>query len=174
MDGIKEDTMMDIDSLIDIYNFPITAIAQDDGLVMARNGSFVASGTLQRINDELLAVANFSDWNPSHFLDVAEMSLAVAIALDWTAGDLPESTIALAQKALIEKGLKPSFARKHGWIRGTNNWNQVCHGGMVAAAIAIAERDPELAAKTISRALEGMPYVLNEYGPDGNEKRRYS
>jgi alpha-glucosidase (family GH31 glycosyl hydrolase) len=51
VDGIKEDTMMDTDSTIQIYNEPIAAIANDDKLVMARNGSFVAAGTLLRIND---------------------------------------------------------------------------------------------------------------------------
>lgn len=122
---------------------------------------------LERIDAELQAVCHFSDWNPSHFLDTAEMSLAVALALDWTAGDLSSETVELAQQALIEKGLLPSFEHEHGWIRGTNNWNQVCHGGMIAAAIAIAERDPDVAARTISRALDGMPYALNEYRPDG-------
>jgi hypothetical protein len=51
VDGIKEDTMQDTDSLISIYTNPITKIAKDNGLVMARNGSFVAPGTLLRIND---------------------------------------------------------------------------------------------------------------------------
>lgn len=124
---------------------------------------------LDRINDEVIAVCNFSDWNPSHYLDVAEMSMAVAFAVDWTGGDLPESTIKLAKKTLIEKGIKPSYNKKGntGWVKGSNNWNQVCHGGMIAAAIVIAEEDPELAASTISRALEGMPHALVEYGPDG-------
>lgn len=125
---------------------------------------------LQRINDEVIAVCNFSDWNPSHYLDVAEMSMAVAIALDWTAGKLPKSTIQLAKTALIEKGIKPSWpenGRNPGWAYGTNNWNQVCNGGMIAASIAIAEEDPELAAKTIWRALDGLPHSLVEYGPDG-------
>ncbi len=124
---------------------------------------------LSRINDEVIAVCNFSDWNPSHYLDVAEMSMAVAFAVDWTAGDLPKSTIELAKKALIEKGIKPSYNKQGntGWIDGTNNWNQVCHGGMIAASIVIAEDDPELASETISRALEGMPHALVEYGPDG-------
>lgn len=124
---------------------------------------------LDRINEELVAVCNFSDWNPSHYLDVAEMSLAVAIGLDWTAGKLPKSTIKMAKQALIEKGIKPSYNKKGntGWVKGTNNWNQVCHGGMIAAAITVAEDEPELAAKTIHRALEGMPHALVEYGPDG-------
>ncbi len=122
---------------------------------------------LKRIDAELQAVCHFSDWNPSHFLDTAEMSLAVALALDWTVGALPQTTVELALNALIEKGIQPSFDRAHRWITGVNNWNQVCHGGLVAAAIAIAEIDPELAANTISRALDGMPNALNEYGPDG-------
>lgn len=122
---------------------------------------------LQRINDELIAVCNFSDWNPSHFLDTAEMSMAVAFALDWTAGDLPKKTIEMAQNALIEKGINPSWQGKMSWIKGNNNWNQVCHGGMIAAAIAIAEKDPELAAKTIKRSLAGIPNALAEYAPDG-------
>ena len=124
---------------------------------------------LDRINQELIAVCNFSDWNPSHYLDVAEMSMAVAFGLDWTAGKLPKSTIELAKKALIEKGIKPSYNKQGntGWVNGTNNWNQVCHGGMIAAAIVVAEDEPELAAETIHRALEGMPRALVEYGPDG-------
>lgn len=123
---------------------------------------------LKRINEELMAVCGFTDWNPSHFLDVAEMSLAVAIAIDWTGSKLPKTTVALAKKALIEKGINPSFSSKEpSWVNGTNNWNQVCNGGMIAAAITIADIDAELAAKTISRSLNGMPNALKQYGPDG-------
>lgn len=123
----------------------------------------------KRIDDEVKAVCNFSDWNPSHYLDVAEMSLAVALALDWAGDALPKATVDLAKSSLIEKGIKPSFPEKGvpGWVNGTNNWNQVCNGGMIAAAIMIADRDPELAAKTISRSLDGIPNALKQYGPDG-------
>jgi hypothetical protein len=122
-----------------------------------------------RINDELIAVCSFQDWNPSHFLDVAEMSLAVALAVDWVGNELPESTVSLAKTALIEKGIKPSWDRPRGRgpFYGDNNWNQVCNGGMIAAAIAIADDEPELAAKTLHRALDGLPNALVHYGPDG-------
>ncbi|HEX8041728.1 MAG TPA: hypothetical protein VF490_21420, partial [Chryseosolibacter sp.] len=98
----------------------------------------------RRIDEELKAICNFSDWNPSHFLDVAEMSLAVSIALDWAGEALPKSTVALAKTALIEKGIKPSFPEKGvpGWVNGTKNWNQVCNGGLIAAAVTIADKDP--------------------------------
>jgi len=123
---------------------------------------------LKKINDELVAVCNFTDWNPSHFLDVAEMSMAVAFAVDWIGNALPKSTLELAKTTLIKKGLEPSFVKgNYGWVNGGNNWNQVCNGGMIAAAIAIAEKDPALAAKTISRSLEGMPGALRQYAPSG-------
>jgi hypothetical protein len=125
---------------------------------------------LQRINDEVVAACNFPTWNPKHFLDVGEMSLAISLAIDWTAGDLPKSTIDLAKKSLIEKGINPSWpenGKTPGWVYGTNNWNQVCNAGMIAASITIAELDPALAAKTIKRSIDGMNNALAEYAPDG-------
>ena len=125
---------------------------------------------LDRINRELLAVCAFVDWNNQHFLDVAEMSLAVALAIDWVGEWLPKETVNTAKTSLIEKGIKPSFnegGTRMFWINSVNNWNAVCHGGMIAAALATADIDPELAAKTISRALDKLPGSLAEYGPDG-------
>ncbi len=122
---------------------------------------------LQRINDELLAVSEFTDWNPSHYLDVAEMSLAVALALDWTHEDLPKATAEKAREALFHKGLDADGRGKTRIVDSSNNWNQVCNGGMIAAAIALAETHPELAADAIKRALDKMPKALAHYAPDG-------
>ncbi len=125
---------------------------------------------LRRIEVELQAVTAFPDWNPQHFLDVSQMSLGVALALDWVGDALPRATVTAAKAALIEKGIRPSYntaGERMGWITGNNNWNSVCHGGMVVAALAIADLDPALAAKTISRALDNLPNSLKEYAPDG-------
>jgi len=129
---------------------------------------------LERIDQELLAVCAFKDWNPKVYLDTAEMSMGVALALDWTLDKLPASTIAIAKTALIEKGIYPSWPEHGGdinhawWVDHYNNWNQVCNGGMIAAAISIADQNPELAVKTIRRAMNGIPEVLAEnYIPDG-------
>lgn len=123
---------------------------------------------LDRVNAEMVAVCSFIDWNPGHFLDVGEMAYAVAAGLDWTGGDLPEATKRLAKGALIEKALKPGLQQGlAGWVSGTNNWNQVCHGGLSVAAIAIADEDPALAAQIISRAVKYIPNALKSYAPDG-------
>ncbi|MGE5406633.1 MAG: heparinase II/III family protein [Methanosarcina sp.] len=123
---------------------------------------------LKRIDAELRTVCNFQDWHPSHFLDVAEMTLAVSIAADWTGNALPKSTLELVRKSLIEKGINASFVKGNdSWVNASHNWNQVCNGGMIAAAIVIGDTDPALAAKTISRSLEGMPAALKQYSPSG-------
>ncbi|MCE7043217.1 heparinase II/III family protein [Dyadobacter sp. CY312] len=124
---------------------------------------------LKRAEKELLAVSGFTDWNPSHFLDVAEMTMAVAIGYDWLHDDLSEESRKIIREAILKKGIEPSYDKKYnGFLRSTNNWNQVCNAGMVFGVLAIAEHEPELAAKTISRAVESLPIsVTPAYKPDG-------
>ena len=153
------------------FRMPVAGVTQKTlGILSAVYRIDRDPAVLARIDAELRAVCAFPDWNPRHFLDVAQMSVAVALAIDWTGDALPPATVALAKTALIEKALRPSYdetGERMQWIRGNNNWNSVCHGGMVAAALAVADVDPELAAKTISRALEYLPGSLKEYAPDG-------
>jgi len=121
-----------------------------------------------RAEQEMLAAAAFSDWNPSHYLDTAEMTAALAIGYDWLYADLSPASRRLICQAILEKGIMPSFGEKEpGWVKTKMNWNQVCNGGLTLGALAIAEDEPELAAKTIARAVNGIPYVMNVYEPDG-------
>jgi hypothetical protein len=75
---------------------------------------------LQRAEKELLAAATFSDWNSSHFLDVAEMTAALAIGYDWLYNDLSAASRQTIHQAIIEKGLQPSLENQS-WIRSHNN-----------------------------------------------------
>ncbi len=122
---------------------------------------------LDRAQKEMLAIAAFSDWHPEHFLDVAEMTNGMAIGYDWFYAGLDAQTRTTCSTAIIEKGLKPSLTGKMSWVRGGNNWNQVCNGGMVMGALAIADEQPDLAAQIIVRAVDSVPYSMKEYGPDG-------
>lgn len=121
---------------------------------------------LERAHRELLAAAAFSDWNPSHFLDAAEMTTAVAIGYDWFYPALDEPTRHALRVAIVEKGLKPSLTTDS-WSRATHNWNQVCNAGMTVGALAVAESEPALAAQIIARAINTVPVSMHEYRPDG-------
>ncbi len=121
---------------------------------------------LERAEKEMLASASFSDWNPSHFLDVAEMTAALAVGYDWLYADLSERSRQVIRGAILEKGLKPSL-KNTGWVRGHNNWNQVCNGGITLGALAIMEDEPELARTLVHRAINGVQVVMKYYEPDG-------
>jgi hypothetical protein len=121
---------------------------------------------LDRARQELIAVAGFADWNPSHFLDVAEMTTAVAVGYDWLYPALDDDTRVLLRAAIIEKGLKPSL-KANSWASNTNNWNQVCNAGMAIGALAVAENESALAAEMIARAINTVPLSMHEYAPDG-------
>src|SRR5688572_7538978 len=96
-----------------------------------------------RAEKEMLNVAGFSDWNPTHFLDVAEMTLGMAIGYDWLHDRLPAESRSAIEQAILYKGLIPSLDRRYNsWLRATHNWNQVCNAGMSYGALALATKYP--------------------------------
>ena len=128
-----------------------------------------------RCEEEMLAVCNFNNWNPDHFLDVAEMTMAVAIGYDWLYNDLSEKSKNIISKAIIEKGIEPSLDKKYnGWLRGTNNWNQVCNAGISFGALAVYENQPQVTMELLRRAVASIVKPMNEYAPAGNYKEGYS
>jgi hypothetical protein len=123
-----------------------------------------------RAKENLLQVCAFQDWNPSHFLDTAEMSHAVGVGYDWLYAYLDEQTRATIRQALIEKGLKPGleiYAKNGWWAKSEYNWNQVCNGGMIIGSLAIAETDPSYAERIVPAAVKSLPLALKSYAPDG-------
>ena len=119
---------------------------------------------------ELQSASEFKDWNPDHFLDTAIMTKAFAIGLDWLWNEWTPQQRQVLQRAIIENGLKPAmkvYSSGGGWPKVTNNWNQVCNGGIGLGALAVAETEPELAGKIIHNALKSIPTAMNAYSPDG-------
>lgn len=129
----------------------------------------------QRAEQELLSVSAFSDWNPSHYLDVAEMTTAVAIGYDWLFGMMSNATKETVRQAIIDKGLRPSFdVRYNNWIERENNWNQVCNAAMAYGALAIYEDASSLADSVIWRSVSSIHKPMKNYGPDGAYPEGYS
>jgi hypothetical protein len=121
---------------------------------------------LDRARAELVAVAAFTDWNPKHFLDVAEMTAAVGIGYDWFFPALDDATRRTLRDAIVKHGLVTSRTN-NSWTKAANNWNQVCNGGMTVGTLAVAETDRALAAEMIARAVNTVPVSMHEYAPDG-------
>jgi hypothetical protein len=118
----------------------------------------------------LLEVCAFADWNPSHFLDTAEMSHAVGVGYDWLYDCLDPDSRNTIVRALIENGLEPGlrvYDSNGWWTQSDHNWNQVCNGGMIVGALAIADVEPSYAERIIPVAVASLPRALKTYAPDG-------
>ena len=130
---------------------------------MTRNQAYA-----QRAKKEMVAVAGFPDWNPSHFLDVAEITMALAIGLDWLDPILDPGTKKIISQAIITKGLKVSFEKQNSWWADKDtNWNPICNAGMVFGAIVTKDLDEDLHDRIIRRALSSVRLAMAAYEPDG-------
>ena len=122
----------------------------------------------RRAIDEMLAVSAFSDWNPSHFLDVGEMTMAVAIGYDWLYDEMTADERAAVARAIIDKGLKPAQNEADAWFyRSEINWNSVCNAGMVYGALAVWEEDPDFCRSMLEKSLESNKLAYKAYAGGG-------
>ena len=125
----------------------------------------------QKAVENLLTVSAFPDWNPSHFLDTAEMSHAVGIGYDWLYPYMDVQTRETVRASLIKNGLIPGTLAYEDtpawWTSNTYNWNLVCNNGLIVGALAVADTDPEYARAILPNALRSLPNALKSYRLDG-------
>lgn len=122
----------------------------------------------QRAEKEMVAAAMFEDWNPSHFLDVAEMMTALALGYDWLYYTLSQSSRDKIVDAIVHHGIFGAESQNQMWFyERANNWNQVCNCGMILGALAIVEHEPELAIEMVKKSLDSNVTAQKVYAPDG-------
>ena len=118
--------------------------------------------------DEMLAVSAFSDWNPAHFLDVGEMTMAAALGYDWLYDQMTAEERKTVAQAIIDKGLKPALNKNDAWFYTSEiNWNSVCNAGMVYGALAVWEEDPAFCRSMLEKSIESNQLAHNAYAGGG-------
>lgn len=123
-----------------------------------------------RAKDELFSAASFPHWNKDHFLDTAELITAFAIGYDWLFHVLPDEDIELIKQSMIQKGINEGlreYKNNVWWADHKYNWNQVCNGGLIIGALAIADEEPLLCNGVFKVAAKHLPVAFNSYGEDG-------
>ncbi|MGN6218392.1 MAG: CBM96 family carbohydrate-binding protein [Microbacterium sp.] len=126
----------------------------------------------ERLWVDLAAAAAFPDWNPSHFLDTAEMTHAFAIAYDWGYSYWSSSRRAVLRDAIVRLGLTPGAAAYASagasWPTDVDNVNLVNNSGMLLGALAIAgDSTSALPAAVLDAAYASLQNGLGAYHPDG-------
>ena len=123
---------------------------------------------------DMKTVLAFSDWNQSrHFLDTSEMAFAVALGYDWLYYSLDYDLRVKARKAMLNYDIVN--ARSHWSNTEAGNWNQVCYGGSIAAAIAIYGKEKSASGGLINDCIKNNGDMVKAiYDPDGVYPEGYS
>lgn len=145
---------------------------QAQGRILALAMTYRLTGDarfLARAKLEMRTLAELPNWYPQHFLDTAEGALGMATGLDWLHDALTPLERQYFAVALIDKALRPSLlvSEDKTWVSGSNNWTAVCHGGLVAAALIVADQEPALARQIVARAMKHLPRYAELYAPAG-------
>ena len=129
---------------------------------------------LEKAISDMETVLAFSDWNQSrHFLDTSEMAFAVALGYDWLYYSLSYDLRVKARKAMLNYDIVN--ARSHWFNTNDGNWNQVCYGGSIAAAIAIYGKEKSNSGGLINDSIKNNSAAIKAmYDPDGVYPEGYS
>ena len=130
---------------------------------------------LDKVESVALNMCALDSWNPYHFLDVAELTIAAAFAYDWLYDDLKPETrkqllYSLKNKALIASETGGGGNRDYNlrWMDMTSNWSQICHGSLAIASVALYDDERELAERILKRSKTKMHIPMEaEYTPSG-------
>ncbi len=123
-----------------------------------------------RLVVDLETVAGWEDWGPVQFLDVAEMATAVALSIGWLGPMMPVATRDTLVAAMVAKALEPGLAAHRAgvyWTKATHNWNLVCNGGLIVAALVVRDRHRDLADAVIDASIVSSRSGFSSYAPDG-------
>ena len=125
-----------------------------------------------RLKIEVLAVCDFPDWLGDQFLVTAEMSFGAAVGYDWLFNELTEAERGQIADAILKKGIAPGRAQfaatppAH-WTVERMNWNLVCNGALMIAALSVVEADQKTASNIFSLCRSSIDQGFSLYNPDG-------
>lgn len=124
--------------------------------------------------EQLDAMCSWPDWGANrHFLDAGIAAKGIAIAYDGLYDYLTatqRSRLATAVRNYVLQPGKTQIETNTGvwkWYLSNDNWNGICHGGMIMAALAIYETDPSFNSKVIALATNGILPYMQSLAPDG-------
>jgi len=136
---------------------------------------------LDSLRDKTLAVFSEFSWalpahvnspsgrDPLHIdLFAAETANLMAELLTLFPNVFSPAVVA-AIKSRVRRDFSENYVNRHEdffWTKASNNWNAVCHQGVVGAALAL-EEDTALLARILFLAKKYLPLFLRGFGADG-------
>jgi hypothetical protein len=116
----------------------------------------------------------WADWGANrHFLDAGIAAKAMALAFDGLYDYLTPAQRSALYNGMRTHVLNPGYNQittstgPFKWYDTDDNWNGICHGGMIMAALATMEMDSAFNSNLIAVCANGMLKYLQSFEPDG-------
>ncbi|MBR4309024.1 MAG: heparinase II/III family protein, partial [Oscillospiraceae bacterium] len=123
----------------------------------------------RRAVEEMLQVCSFPDWNPEHYLDVAQMAYGVGIGYDWLYHYMTEAQRKTISTAIYNLTVSQEQDQTDSdYLRYTGNWNPWCNAGLAIAACAIYENYPSQCSFILSKAVSNVLVHFDTLTPAGS------
>lgn len=129
----------------------------------------------ERCYRQMQAMCSWKDWGASrHFLDTGIGARGFAMAYDAIYDYLNENQrkelVGGLRRLALEPGrlqIETGQGQAWAWYNANNNWNGICNGGLICAALAVYETDPEFMSHLIALASNKMMIYMQSFEPDG-------
>ncbi len=119
---------------------------------------------------ELTNAGALTNWNPVHFLDVAEMTHTFALGYDWLYDYWTATQRTFLRTNIETKGLAAGFTQfsnNVSWSKPTgNNWNLVCNGGLAMGALALGSDSEAMAEQMLRTGTTNVAWVMQHFTTD--------
>ncbi len=124
-----------------------------------------------RLYRELENVGNWPDWGANAWLCTAHINLGYAVCYDWLYDAWTQEERANILGWFKAQGLREAVLAYEGYgsyaMKSGDNWNQVCNGSNIVAALAVYDEEPALADYILGKAATCLPSSLKEISADG-------
>ena len=123
---------------------------------------------------QMLSMSDYPDWGAErHFLDAGIAAFDFAMVYDALYERLTPEQRAAMRAAVLKHVLIPGRDQMRGrkwWSTAHHNWNGICHGGIIMAALACYEDMPEDMGELIALAVNNLPRYIKSFEPDGQSE----
>ena len=124
----------------------------------------------QRLAEEINSICEMESWNPFHFLDVAELTTAVSLALDWCKLNWSDEFKRKVSSSIVTLGLNEGlmqYKKKSFWTKVHHNWNIVCNSGMAIGALSVADRYKDVSVAILRECESSIRNGIENFHNDG-------
>lgn len=128
----------------------------------------------RRVVNQFELMSTYPDWGANrHFLDAGIGGFNFALAYDALYTYLSIDEKKMMKDAVLKYVLIPGkeqLQKRIWWSTANHNWNGICNGGIIMAALAMYEDEPQEMSEIIALAINALPKYIQSFEPDGQSE----